>query len=421
MANIMLQPTRMIGGTQYKVRRMSNYLGADYIIVVDVTAEQFASLGAPAQNTTYVQSQGKLYRWLNNAWVDFYPFGGGPSGKDGRSAYEVAVSRGYGGTEDQWLASLKGERGEMGVQGDAGPAGPASSLAIGTVRTLPTGSNANASVIGTPPNQILNLDLPRGAKGDPGQGNTLSIGTVTTLAAGQAATAKVNGTAPNQTLDLGIPTGPAGAPGSSGADGAQGPKGDTGPSGSKGDTGATGPKGDTGATGPIGPKGDTGAQGPKGDTGATGLTGPTGATGATGATGPQGPQGPQGVKGDTGPAATIPAAVYSYPTPALNTAVQLSTTRDADVSYNVDVAITSLLVATTGTVYLEYADNAAMTTNLVTVASGLNSVGGVLNITNTATVALVGRIPAGKYRRIRTQVVSGSPTFTARPGQEVLL
>lgn len=38
----------------------------------------------------------------------------------GYSAYEVAVQNGYEGTEQQWLASLKGE---TGSQGPAGPAG----------------------------------------------------------------------------------------------------------------------------------------------------------------------------------------------------------------------------------------------------------------------------------------------------------
>lgn len=32
--------------------------------------------------------------------------------RDGRSAYEVAVANGYKGTEEQWLASLRGPRGE---------------------------------------------------------------------------------------------------------------------------------------------------------------------------------------------------------------------------------------------------------------------------------------------------------------------
>lgn len=215
MANTMLQPTRMIGGKRFNVRRYQNYLGADFLVVADVTASELATLGEPLLPTTYILCQGKLYRWLNNSWVDFYPFGGGPAGKDGMSAYDVAVMRGYSGTQEQWLASLKGEQGEMGARGDVGPAGPSNSLTIGTVRTLPTGSNANASVIGTPPSQILNLDLPRGAAGTAGPGNTLSIGTVTS---GPAA-ATITGTAPNQVLNLVLPPGADGAQGSPGPNG----------------------------------------------------------------------------------------------------------------------------------------------------------------------------------------------------------
>lgn len=52
------------------------------------------------------------------------PGGGsqGPAGPAGASAYQVAVSNGFTGTEADWLASLKGDKGD---RGDAGPQGPA--------------------------------------------------------------------------------------------------------------------------------------------------------------------------------------------------------------------------------------------------------------------------------------------------------
>lgn len=52
------------------------------------------------------------------------PGGGsqGPAGPTGASAYQVAVSNGFTGTEADWLASLKGDKGD---RGDAGPQGPA--------------------------------------------------------------------------------------------------------------------------------------------------------------------------------------------------------------------------------------------------------------------------------------------------------
>lgn len=112
---------------------------------------------------------------------------------------------------------------------------------------------------------------------------------------------------------------------------------------------------------------------------------------------------------------------YAYPSRALNTAFQISTTRDASVSYGVDIGMTTLLGLTEGTAFLEYADNAAMTTNLVTVISSTSRMGGVLNMVSLQTANLYGMIPAGKYVRIRTASPTGSPTFAVRQGQEVLL
>ena len=39
------------------------------------------------------------------------------SGKNGISAYEVAVKNGFVGTEEDWLLSLKGEKGDKGDTG----------------------------------------------------------------------------------------------------------------------------------------------------------------------------------------------------------------------------------------------------------------------------------------------------------------
>ena len=118
------------------------------------------------------------------------------------------------------------------------------------------------------------------------------------------------------------------------------------------------------------------------------------------------------------------AAARSYTNPArtLNTAFQISTTRDADVSYAVDVQIQSLLLgAAQGTTTLQYADNSGMSTNLVTVISGTNRTSGVLNLDNTGTVALTGKIPAGKFVRLLTATNTGTVVFTFRTAQEVLL
>ena len=47
----------------------------------------------------------------------------GPAGSEGPSAYAVAVSEGFVGTEAQWLASLVGPIGPKGDTGDPGPTG----------------------------------------------------------------------------------------------------------------------------------------------------------------------------------------------------------------------------------------------------------------------------------------------------------
>ena len=46
--------------------------------------------------------------------IDNGELGGGGSGTDGKSAYEIAVDNGFVGTETEWLESLKGEQGEAG-------------------------------------------------------------------------------------------------------------------------------------------------------------------------------------------------------------------------------------------------------------------------------------------------------------------
>ena len=47
----------------------------------------------------------------------------GATGADGDSAYQVAVTNGFVGTEAQWLASLIGPQGPQGIQGPAGDTG----------------------------------------------------------------------------------------------------------------------------------------------------------------------------------------------------------------------------------------------------------------------------------------------------------
>ena len=95
----------------------------------------------------------------------------------------------------------------------------------------------------------LTFGLPKGekgAKGDTGPANTLAIGTVTK---GTEAAATIIGSAPNQTLNLVLPKGDKGDKGATGETGATGPQGPQGEQGVQGEQGPQGIQGKTGATG----------------------------------------------------------------------------------------------------------------------------------------------------------------------------
>lgn len=123
---------------------------------------------------------------------------------------------------------------------------------------------------------------------------------------------------------------------------------------------------------------------------------------------------------------TAPTRVFANPSRALNSAFQISTTRDVSVSYAVDVSATlSLSGGQQGTVTLKYADNSGFTTNVVTLISGTSGNTGTLTIglglTQVGTVNLSGVIPAGKFVQIVTANTTSTPTFTFRGAQEVLI
>lgn len=52
-----------------------------------------------------------------------YYIAGGGAGEPGKSAYEIALEHGFVGSEEEWLASLKGEKGDKGDKGDRGEQG----------------------------------------------------------------------------------------------------------------------------------------------------------------------------------------------------------------------------------------------------------------------------------------------------------
>lgn len=124
--------------------------------------------------------------------------------------------------------------------------------------------------------------------------------------------------------------------------------------------------------------------------------------------------------------AAIQGRSFSSPTRSLNSAFQISNSRDSLASYSVDIAATiSLTTGQTGTVYLKYADDSGFTTNVIEVCRFINGNSGSLtiglNLTQTNTAMISGMIPAGKYAQIVTQNNTGTPSFTYRSGQEVLM
>lgn len=124
--------------------------------------------------------------------------------------------------------------------------------------------------------------------------------------------------------------------------------------------------------------------------------------------------------------ASSSALTFATSTRSLNTAFQVSATKAAMVTYTVDIGATlSLTSGETGTVTLQYADDSGFTTNVKTVQSSANGNTGTLAIglglTQTSTASLTGIIPAGKYVKLVTANTAGTPTFTYRNQQEVIL
>lgn len=237
----------------------------------------------------------------------------GPEGPQGLSPYTLAVKRGFKGTEDEWLESLKGgpkgdpgPKGEKGDKGETGPVGPKGDDGKSAYQVWLDQGNK-----GTKDDFLASLKGPKGDQGNPGEKGadgkpgesgpqgapgkdgitpTITIGTVTTTTPDKQAQATiVSGTDnPNSyLLNLVIPQGQQGEPGKNGETGKTievAPEitigdvkavddaslasanvvktGDNAyainlylPRGQKGDTGDTGPKG---PQGPAGPKGADG-------------------------------------------------------------------------------------------------------------------------------------------------------------------
>ena len=92
----------------------------------------------------------------------------------GPSAYEIAVENGFTGTEEAWLASLKGDKGDTGAAGpkgdtgDTGPQGPQGEAGPQGIQGPKGDTGATGAAGPQGPQGIQGIQGPKGDKGDKG-------------------------------------------------------------------------------------------------------------------------------------------------------------------------------------------------------------------------------------------------------------
>lgn len=150
----------------------------------------------------------------------------GKPGDAGKSAYELAVEKGFSGTEDAWLASLKGQKGETGATGQPGHDGKDGK--DGAAGASAYDLAVKAGFIGSQKQWLASLKGPKGDTGDRGPaGETGQTGA--TGQPGQngqsayelAVAGGYQGTETQWLQSLVGPQGPAGTPGKDGKSGSR--------------------------------------------------------------------------------------------------------------------------------------------------------------------------------------------------------
>lgn len=241
---------------------------------------------------------------FNGAWNEFACWFAETQGTTGDgvkhgfylSAYGIAVKHGYQGTEEEWLASL---RGEMGPQGDPfvikGHYDSLQALQAG----VPAPKLGDHYYVGTTiPWPVYWWD-----------GKTwVDTGSWQGPVGPQGERGEVGPVGPQGIQGIRGETGPVGPQGVQGVQGEVGPRGPEGPEGKRGPQGV---QGETGPVGPVGPQGEQGVQGPvgprgpEGPQGKQGVQGEVGPRGEVGPVGPEGPRGEKGLTGERGPAGPV--------------------------------------------------------------------------------------------------------------------
>lgn len=78
--------------------------------VIDGVEQDYSAVGEAGATPTYDQETGHWFISGNDTGIQAI----GKDGKDGKSAYQLAVDNGYPSDLDTWLASLKGDKGDKG-------------------------------------------------------------------------------------------------------------------------------------------------------------------------------------------------------------------------------------------------------------------------------------------------------------------
>lgn len=120
------------------------------------------------------------------------------------------------------------------------------------------------------------------------------------------------------------------------------------------------------------------------------------------------------------------ARSQSSATRSFNTAFQISTTRDSLVTYSADISTSATLIGgQTGTIYLEICATSGFSSGVQELARFANgnsvSLAIAITVNQLVTGNIGGYVPSGFYCRLRTENTVGTPSFTYRSGQEVLL
>lgn len=93
----------------------------------------------------------------------------GQDGTNGKTAYEIAVTNGFEGTEQEWLLSLKGEKGEQGIQGEKGIQGVKGDKGDTGERGLQGEKGEPFTYEDFTQEQLVSLKGEKGDKGDKGE------------------------------------------------------------------------------------------------------------------------------------------------------------------------------------------------------------------------------------------------------------